>query len=86
MEQITKTKLLEELEVIRSQGYALGKSEHEEDMMCIAGPIFNHHGEIEDSVSISGPYKRLKNVAMNRKIIKAIKEISHKISTKMGCV
>jgi IclR family transcriptional regulator, KDG regulon repressor len=45
--------LIEELQTIKKNGYALDNSEFEEESCCIAAPIKNHNGEVKNAISIS---------------------------------
>lgn len=47
--------LLEELERIRSQGYALDNREHHADVVCVAAPIFSADGKALCAIGISAP-------------------------------
>ncbi|MGA7670774.1 MAG: IclR family transcriptional regulator [Nitrolancea sp.] len=47
--------LRQEVMRIRARGYALDNSEHREGITCVAGPVFDVHGEIAASVSVAGP-------------------------------
>lgn len=51
-------KLKEELEKTRSRGYAIDLGEGEEEVNCIATPVFNHNGEVIGAISISIPAYR----------------------------
>ncbi len=51
--------LRDELEKIRSKGFALDDEEKNIGMRCIAAPVFNFHGEVIAGISISGPSIRL---------------------------
>ncbi|HEV2655059.1 MAG TPA: IclR family transcriptional regulator, partial [Ktedonobacteraceae bacterium] len=53
--------LLQELEVIRQQGYAVDNGEQEEGVRCLAVPVYGPQGKIVAAVSISGPSSRLDN-------------------------
>lgn len=46
------------LEEVRSNGYAVDNMEHEFGVRCVAVPIFNSTGKIFASVSVSGPSPR----------------------------
>ncbi len=46
------------LEEVRSNGYAVDNMEHEFGVRCVAVPIFNSAGKIFASVSVSGPSPR----------------------------
>jgi IclR family acetate operon transcriptional repressor len=52
-------RLREELELIRSRGYALDREEYDEGVVCVAAPIFNHAGGTLGALSLSGPASRM---------------------------
>ena len=54
-----KAKLVEELERIVSQGYAVDNEEHAVGLRCVAAPIFNEFGEVAAAISVSGPSARI---------------------------
>ncbi len=49
-----KETLLNELLQVRRRGYAVDNQENEEDITCVAAPIFNHAGKTVAAVSLSG--------------------------------
>jgi len=79
----TYEELLEELETVRQQGYAMDNEECEDGARCIAAPIRDYSGKIIAGISISGPTNRI-----TLKRIKPLKdillEISSRISEKLG--
>lgn len=52
------TMIRKELAEVRAQGYALDNREHNDDIICIAAPIFNAEGKILGTISISAPEYR----------------------------
>ena len=54
-----ETQVREDLENIRSRGYAVDDEERTEGMRCIAAPILNVHGEAVAGISVSGPTNRV---------------------------
>lgn len=49
--------LTQNLQLIRSRGYALDFREYEEHMVCASAPIYQRNGSLEGAVSISGFYR-----------------------------
>lgn len=49
----SKTELLDELDTIRSQRFAIDNKEHENEIICIAAPIFNFEQKVVASLSIA---------------------------------
>ena len=64
-----KEKLVQELERIRKQGFAVDHEELCIGLCCVASPVFDYTGYPSYSVSVAGPTLR-----MNKKKIIAIKE------------
>jgi IclR family transcriptional regulator, KDG regulon repressor len=79
----TEKELLENLSMIRTQGYGIEREENEPGITCIAAPIFNHLGEVAGAISISGTSLR-----MNDEKIASIKdtliEVGKKVSERLG--
>ncbi len=73
---------LQELEKIRSQGYAVDRDELEMGLTCVAAPIFNHRGEVVAAVSTSGPTTRMV-ATLEQKIIPSVKQIAGRISSRL---
>jgi len=69
---------------VRSQGYAIDNEEQEYGIRCIAGPIFDHTGEVIAAFSISGPTMRMTKEKVES-LKPVIKEYSKKISESFGC-
>ncbi|WP_353093517.1 IclR family transcriptional regulator [Tissierella praeacuta] len=70
-----KAKLIEEMDIIRKQGYGLDDEERELGVSCIGAPIFGINDEIIACISISGPKSRFTKENKD-KWIKTILEIS----------
>ena len=56
---ISRTRLLEELEIVRRQGFATIVDELEEGLVAIAAPVRENDGTILGAISISAPSTRL---------------------------
>ena len=77
-----KSKLREELAVVREQGYAVAVDELEEGLTAAAAPIRNAHGDVVASMSVSGPTFRLGTDRVDDvvpKLVAAAAEVSHRL-------
>lgn len=82
----SQEQLLEEIEKIKIEGYALDNSENEEVLRCIAAPIYDHKGKIIASFSISGPNNRVTMDLINETLIEKMKHYSMAISRNLGYI
>ena len=80
---IKQNKFKKHLQQVKEQGYAVDNEESEKGINCIAGPIFDHKGEITAAFSISVPKIRL-NVDITKKYGDLILEYSKRISEALG--
>jgi DNA-binding IclR family transcriptional regulator len=80
----SREELLEQLKMIRSQGYAVDKEEMEEGVYAIAAPICNDQGRIVAAMSIPSPVSRLDN-EREVEIIESLKQAALSISRRLGC-
>jgi len=77
--------LKEHLKKIRDIGYSIDDSEHEKDIKCVGGPIFDYTGELVAAFSISVPTMRL-NEEKFEEFKRLVLEYSKKISKALGYV
>ena len=54
----TKANLIQEIETIKAQGFALDLEENEIGLVCVAVPVFNCRGQFIAAISTSGPSAR----------------------------
>jgi DNA-binding IclR family transcriptional regulator len=52
-------RLRAELELIRTQGFAVDDEEYEEGLRCIGAPILGHTGQVVAAIGIGGPVTRI---------------------------
>lgn len=78
--------LMKHLEQIRQQGFALDKGEHEEEVRCVAAPIFDINGKVVAAISISGPAIRMDPIEKNKELIEQAKQTAMKISSRLGYI
>jgi DNA-binding IclR family transcriptional regulator len=72
-----------ELSKIKEQGYAEDDEENELGVRCIGAPVFNHNGEVEGAISISGPTIRVTKEKVGE-VAEALKKYSSMISKGLG--
>ncbi len=75
--------LLENLKEIRERGYGQEVEENEVGITCIAAPIFNFHGDITGSISISGPTIRMGEERI-QELKNPLMEAGRKVSKRLG--
>ncbi len=76
--------LIDHLDQIRDQGYAIDDEEHENGVHCVAVPIFDFSGSVVAAISISGPSERLAPIGQSQTLLDWIREAGAEISKKMG--
>lgn len=76
--------LLRELEIIRRNGYSFDRGEHEDEVRCIAAPIFDSKGLAVAALSISGPAARLEPLEENLVMIEKAVRTAQRISRQLG--
>lgn len=75
--------LLDALEIIKQQGYAVSYGEWISEASGVAAPIFDQDGEITAAITISGPSQRFTEENV-RKYIKEIIDVAQEISQDLG--
>jgi DNA-binding IclR family transcriptional regulator len=76
--------LMERLEQVRAQGYALDKGEYEAEVRCVAAPIFDLNGQVVAAISVSGPASRMEPLETNRKVVERTVQTAQSISASLG--
>jgi len=75
--------LLREIDLIRQQGYAEDREEHEAGVYCVAAPVTNPSGETIAAFSVSLPSVR-RTEALRSELLEAVRTASEKISKAVG--
>jgi len=78
-----KTKLINELNTIKKNGYAIDQEEFEIGLICVAIPIYNLDGNTVASLSASGPANRFKKSEIS-KYVRILKKGADAIKHKIG--
>jgi DNA-binding IclR family transcriptional regulator len=74
--------LREQLEVIRSRGYAMSEGEVDDGVRGVAAPIFDAHKRVVAGLSVAGPAFRI-NDAILPGVIQAVQEAANRISSRI---
>lgn len=77
----TYSKLVEELERVRVQGYAMDCDEQELGLTCIGTPVLDHKGKAIAAISLSGPTSRMLAGDIEEKI-NSLRQTAAEIATK----
>jgi DNA-binding IclR family transcriptional regulator len=79
----SKAALLEELEKIRLNGYAVDNEELSKGLRCVAAPIFDHTGISRFAISVAGPVGRV-TIARVKEIQREVRRVCRTLSQGMG--
>jgi len=80
---ITREALLENLERIRTLGYALDDEEMAPGVRCIAVPVYDYRNSVRFSIGVSGPKASL-NTATIEAYVRRMQETARKLSAAIG--
>lgn len=80
---VDMSKIREELEFIRKNGYAFNIEGREEGVAAIAAPIFDFEPKVQAAIAIVGPAHEFKG-AKNDEILQALLEVTGEVSRLMG--
>lgn len=70
--------LIQELDKVRKQGYAVDAEEREIGLYCLGVPVLNGHGDAVAALSLSGPKSRIHDDTFQEKV-QFMKDISVRI-------
>lgn len=76
-----KSEFLQEISTIQQNKYALSDQQHQKQLFCIAVPIYDNNGNVENAISLSGIY--IDNKTCEEEIL-ALKNIGEEISREIG--
>ena len=71
--------LMEELENVRKQGYAIDNEEYYEGVRCVAAPV-RARSKIVAAVSVTGSIFTMTMERINREIIRLVKDAAGRVS------
>jgi len=77
--------LKKELEEIRNNGYAIDNKEHEEEIVCVAAPIFENKEGVIAALSVAAPASR-KSVKDMEHLAPLVVDHANSISSSLGWI
>ncbi len=80
---VDRDHFLEELALVRQQGYALAREELEEGLNAVAAPIYDHSGHVVAAVSAAGPAYRVTPDTLSH-LAERLVEVAAEISQLLG--
>ena len=84
---LQRSKLLQELNKIKTQGYAMSSSEVVADVVAVAAPVWDSSGSVSATLSIAVPASRVPPggmEAMAREVVKSAMELSRELGYMHG--
>lgn len=78
--------LVQELDRARQRGYAIDNAEHEDGVMCVAVPIWDHLNRVQAAVSVSGTVERISQAVRQGDLVQKVLEVSIGASEQLGYV
>jgi DNA-binding IclR family transcriptional regulator len=76
-------RFLEELALVRQQGYGLVREELEEGLNAVAAPIYDHSGQVVAAVSVAGPAYRVTPETLPH-LAERVVQVAGEISRRLG--
>jgi len=76
--------LLQELDRIRTAGYAIDDEENEIGVCCVAVPLYGYEASVTTAISVSGPAERIKHAIAEEELVAKIQEAGRVISRREG--
>ena len=80
----TKGALVQELDYVRKQGYALDNEECEEGLRCVAVPVYDYTGKAVVAISAFGSIERVTDEAIKKEILPELQAAAKALSFRMG--
>jgi IclR family KDG regulon transcriptional repressor len=77
-------KLLEHLNLVKKNGYALDDEENEIGVRCVGAPVHNQQGDVTAAISISVPAIRIETLVLQSAFKGQVIQTALKISEKLG--
>jgi DNA-binding IclR family transcriptional regulator len=76
--------LMDHLEQVRRQGYALDQGEHEAEVRCVAAPVCDVTGKVVAAISVAGSAARMEPLEAHPGLIDRTLRAARAISSQLG--
>lgn len=78
-----KAMLRAEIERVRSSKVAFDDAEFDEEVRCVAAPVYDHTGQVAGAIGLSGPIWRM-NLQRMEQVTQRVREIAAELSQELG--
>lgn len=75
--------LRQQLGRVRETGIALDSEEHQEGVLCVGAPVFDHSGQVVGAISVSAPTTRLEGPTL-QSVVSYVKSTAREVSCELG--
>ena len=76
--------LMDELEKVRQQGYAIDDEECEPGLRCVSFPLYSYTGRVCAAISVFGPSDEMQDEDVLDTVFAELRSASQKISARLG--
>jgi DNA-binding IclR family transcriptional regulator len=74
----------EELDKVRSQGYAINKEELEIGLHAVAAPIWNYNEQVVAAINVSGSVRTISDERLHLELVSQVIDTADQISQSLG--
>lgn len=75
---------LKHLEDVARKGYALDNEEYEEEVYCVACPVWDYTNSVVAGITISGPTLRMSEERVKESLVPILKQAALEVSHRLG--
>lgn len=79
-----KQALIQELEHIRAQGYAIDNEECEPDLHCVSVPVYSYDETVYAAISVFGSVEALPLNTISEQILPSLRQAARTLSVRLG--
>ncbi len=81
---IEEEEFLEHLKIVAEEGFAIDNEEFEEEVKCVACPVWDYTNNVVAGICVSGPTQRMSEKRIKESLIQTIKKSALELSRRLG--